>query len=89
MNNEILKAKINGGSIKATTNNAEEMKGSISNKVVYTGGTEYEAGDNIKIENNIISVITTNDAEQDNTTPMTSAGVYTQLGNINVLLGTI
>lgn len=50
---------------------------------------EYTAGDNIKIENNVISVVTTDEAESDNTAPITSAGVYTQIGNINVLLGTI
>lgn len=49
----------------------------------------YTEGDNISIEDGVISVLTTNDAEADNTRPMTSAGVYTQIGNINVLLGTI
>jgi hypothetical protein len=49
----------------------------------------YTAGDNIKIDGNVISVITTDAAEQDNTIPITSAGVYTQIGNINVLLSTI
>ena len=49
----------------------------------------YVAGDNVKIEGNVISVITTDEAELDNTRPITSAGVYTQIGNINVLLSTI
>lgn len=49
----------------------------------------YTPGDNIRIEDGVISVLTTNDAEADNTRPMTSAGVYTQIGNINVLLETI
>ena len=49
----------------------------------------YTAGDNIKIDGNVISVITTNEAEDDNTRPITSAGVYAQIGNINVLLSTI
>ena len=44
-------------------------------------------GNNLSInEQGQISVETTNNAEEDNTKPMTSAGVYTQLGNINVLL---
>lgn len=44
-------------------------------------------GDNLSIDGQgKVSVETTNDAEQDNTKPITSAGVYTQLGNINVLL---
>lgn len=49
----------------------------------------YIAGDNITIQNNVISVITTNNVEQDNTKPITSAGVYTTVGNINELLKTI
>lgn len=49
----------------------------------------YEAGDNISITDGVISVTTTNDAEADNTLPITSAGVHTQIGNINVLLATI
>lgn len=49
----------------------------------------YTAGDNIKIDGNVISVITTDEAEDDNTRPITSAGVYTQIGNINALLSTI
>lgn len=49
----------------------------------------YTEGDNISIEDGVISVLTTNDAEADNTLPITSAGVHTQIGNINVLLGTI
>ena len=51
--------------------------------------TAYTAGDNISINDGVISVITTNEAEEDNTQPITSAGVHTQIGNINVLLGTI
>ena len=52
-------------------------------------GSKYEAGNNISIENNIISVLTADSAEQDNTKPITSAAVHTQIGNIQVLLETI
>ena len=41
------------------------------------------------VENNILKVNTTDDAEQDNTRPITSSGVYTICGNINALLQTI
>lgn len=37
----------------------------------------------------VLKVNTTNEAEVDNTLPITSAGVYTQLGNIAALLETI
>ena len=46
-----------------------------------------KVGENLSItKDGLLSVDTTNNAEEDNTKPMTSAGVYTQLGNINVLL---
>lgn len=40
----------------------------------------------LKVENNILKVFTTNNAEGDNTKPITSAGVHTIVGNINALL---
>ena len=47
-------------------------------------------GSNLKItEDGVLSVVTTNEAERDNTKPITSAGVYTQLGNIEVLLAAL
>ena len=36
-----------------------------------------------------LNIYTTNDAEQDNTKPITSAGVYTVVGNIDALLKVI
>lgn len=36
-----------------------------------------------------LSVQVADEAEQDNTLPITSAAVYTQIGNIEVLLSTI
>lgn len=40
-------------------------------------------------DNGVLRVNTANTAEQDNTRPITSAAVHTQLGNIEVLLKTI
>lgn len=48
-----------------------------------------QAGDNIEIKDNVISVLTAPNVEQDNTKPITSAAVYTEVGNINILLQTI
>lgn len=54
------------------------------------GGTTYKAGENIEITSDgTINVLTTNEAEQDNTKPITSAGCYTIVGNIEALLKTI
>lgn len=43
----------------------------------------------LTIENNVLRVNTTNDAEEDNSLPITSAGVHTIVGNIEALLGAI
>lgn len=55
------------------------------------GGTSYVIGDGLKLdpESNTLSVDTANAVEQDNTLPVTSAAVYTTVGNIETLLGTI
>lgn len=53
------------------------------------GGSTLKPGDNIKIEDGVISVITANEAEPDNTKPITAAAVHTQIGNIEILLKTI
>jgi hypothetical protein len=52
-------------------------------------GTNLMPGDNIDITDGVISVVTTDEVEQDNTKPVTSAAVYSEVGNINVLLKTI
>lgn len=53
-------------------------------------GLEIAGTDNtLIVENGILRVNTTNDTAADNTLPITSAGVYTQLGNIGALLETI
>lgn len=44
------------------------------------------SGNNVEIKDGVISVLTTNNAEEDNTRPITSAGVNTIVGNIDVLL---
>ena len=55
------------------------------------GGGGYRIGDGLKLdpETNTLSVDTANAAEQDNTKPITSAAVFTTVGNIEVILKTI
>lgn len=49
-----------------------------------------KVGNNLEItEDGVLSVTTTNEAEKDNTKPITSAGVYTQVGNIEILLAAL
>lgn len=53
------------------------------------GGINYEIGSGLKVEGNVLSVDTATEVEKDNTLPITSAAVYTTVGNIDVLLSTI
>lgn len=47
-------------------------------------------GDGLKItDTGRLSVDTADDVEKDNSKPITSAAVYTEVGNINALLATI
>ena len=49
-----------------------------------------KAGNGLSMaEDGTLSVDTVDKAEKDNTKPITSAGVYTEIGNINALLATI
>jgi hypothetical protein len=52
-------------------------------------GVKFEPDHTLTLQNGILSVNTTNDMEQDNTLPITSAGVFATVGNIEVLLKTI
>ena len=53
------------------------------------GGVAFEVGESLKLEDGVLSVNTTNNMEQDNTLPITSAGVFATVGNIEALLKTI
>ena len=47
-------------------------------------------GDHLSVtEDGTLSVIVANNAEHDNTNPISAAAVYTEVGNINALLATI
>lgn len=49
-----------------------------------------KVGDGLKITSDgVLSVDTVSDVEQDNTKPISSGAVYREIGNIEVLLGTI
>lgn len=54
------------------------------------GGMPYKIGNGLKITGgDTLEVNTAEDVEQDNTLPITSAAVYTTVGNIEALLSTI
>lgn len=53
------------------------------------GASELITDETLKMENGILKVNTADEVEKDNTLPVTSAAVYTEVGNINALLETI
>ena len=73
----------NKGNLVAAINEARGSGGS--------GGGGYTIGDGLKLDaaTNTLSVDTAAAVEKDNTKPVTSAAVYTEVGNINALLATI
>ena len=52
-------------------------------------GVSFETDETLTLKDGILSVNTTDQMEQDNTLPITSAGVYATVGNIEALLKTI
>lgn len=55
----------------------------------FSGGVSFETDATLSLKDGILSVNTTNNMEQDNTLPITSAGVFATVGNIEALLKTI
>ena len=53
------------------------------------GGVSYEIGPGLKVEDGVLSVDTADAVEEDNTKPITSAAVYTELGGVEALLANI
>lgn len=59
------------------------------NVEVDSGGVDFDTDNTLTLKNGVLSVNTTNQMEQDNTLPITSAGVFATVGNIEALLKTI
>ena len=53
------------------------------------GGINFKPDETLSLKDGILSVNTADVAEADNTLPITSAAVHTQIGNIEMLLQTI
>ena len=54
-----------------------------------TGGVDFVTDETLSLVNGVLSVNTAEAVEKDNSLPVTSAAVYTEVGNINALLATI
>lgn len=53
------------------------------------GGVQFETDETLSLKDGILRVNTAKAVEKDNTLPITSAAVFTEVGNINALLETI
>lgn len=71
--------------------NPVEIGFSVAVRADGGSGGGYNIGSGLKLdaETNTLSVDTAEIVEKDNTKPVTSAAVYTEVGNINALLATI
>lgn len=80
-------ARVSAGGPDVTVEYVRDLAIVIDDMTVAQGS--YEIGHGLKVEGQVLSVDSVSDVEQDNTLPITSAGVYTTVGNINAILMTI
>lgn len=90
---EVLRARFSSGGEDMTVKfggvQVVEVPSKVPNATREQAGV-IRVGDNLEITpDGVLSVMTTNEAEADNTKPITSAGVHTQLGNIEILLAAL
>lgn len=76
---------IEDSSLDVRLENDSEINVAVS-EITQTGGRSFEIGNGLIFENNTLSVDTADIVEKDNTKPVTSAAVYTEIGNIEALL---
>lgn len=67
----------------------EDIKNAVNEYLKENPPTGFETDKTLILKNGVLSVNTTNEMEHDNTLPITSAGVYATVGNIEALLRTI
>lgn len=68
----------------------ENNKGELTfNNSPVGGASGYAVGNGLVVRDGMLSVDAATSVERDNTKPITSAAVYTEVGNINALLATI
>lgn len=88
----VLKLGVMAEEYAQTAADAAESAEKSAQRAEAASGTAmgFEIGNGLKWdEGNVLAVDTADAAEQDNTLPITSAAVYTEVGNIGALLATI
>lgn len=80
-----------GGLADLTMGEKTNLVAAINEAARTGGGTKYQIGSGLILDakTNTLAVDTADAVERDNTKPITSAGVYLEIGNINALLATI
>lgn len=78
-----------GGTAEKPVLNLGIPRGETGSGSSTNGATQFKTDDTLTLKDGILSVNTTDQIEQDNTLPITSAGVYATVGNIEALLKTI
>ena len=67
----------------------KDANGKLWTAPVSGGNVDFKTNETLTLKDGILSVNTTDQMVQDNTLPITSAGVYTIVGNIEVLVKNI
>ena len=78
--------------MQAMAENLDEQVASSSEEYLEEkpiDGVKFETDSTLTLKDGVLSVNTTDQMEQDNTLPITSAGVFATVGNIEALLKTI
>ena len=83
--------------ITGTVRTRQTVAGSVILGGRHVSGTVYravlpptfEVGDGLRLDGNVLSADTAQVVEEDNTKPVTSGAVYTEIGNIEVLLAAL
>lgn len=83
-----VKASVEPGDSISDEDIAKAVEAYMEKNPIDTG-VQFETDNTLILKDGVLSVNTTDQMEQDNTLPMTSAGVYATVGNIEALLKTI
>lgn len=88
--NTVLKAYENGELVGPPGPQGEKgEKGDKGDPGGGAGGVSFQTDETLILENGVLSVNTADAVEEDNTLPISSAGVFVEVGNINKLLSLI
>ena len=72
-----------------TVNIEANIPGTLHIHTSTGSGIDFKIDETLTLKDGVLSVNTTDLMERDNTLPITSAGVYATVGNIEALLNTI